>query len=364
MEHVNQPSPDIGSQVPTAVGLYSKHCVQPPAQPVTLRKYQRNPAIDFTKGALVLIMVLYHSINYMIGVQVDLKYLSFLPPSFIFITGFLIGKVYLPRLNGASFAVRKRLLVRGVKLLAIFTILNIGAALLLDRNYNSRALNIDNFLDNATAIYLTGNGRSAIFEILVPISYLLILSAALPGLNQTGKWLLPCLCLAAFAMIVVMGWFHASVEMLNLVAVGLLGTLFSYIPDRRLEDISRYFIPLAAGYVIYLCAITEWTVFYWLQIVGVCLSVSLIYMLGQKSGENTISERVNCLGEYSLLAYILQIAALQILIRVFRRVGFERGNFVLSVVVVSVALVVAVELLRFVRPRFRVADICYRAAFN
>ena len=56
----------------------------------------RISALDFTKGALVLVMVLYHWLNYFVGPQGDFyRYLSFLPPSFICITGFLISHVYL-----------------------------------------------------------------------------------------------------------------------------------------------------------------------------------------------------------------------------------------------------------------------------
>src|SRR5690349_11729639 len=66
----------------------------------------RNPALDFTKGVLVLLMVLYHWINYFVTREGDLyRYLRFITPSFIFITGFLIapagiqaaGGVYIPK---------------------------------------------------------------------------------------------------------------------------------------------------------------------------------------------------------------------------------------------------------------------------
>src|SRR4051812_8978697 len=63
---------------------------------VTPQKSKRVPALDFTKGALVLIMVLYHWMNYFIRADGDVyKYLRFLTPSFIFITGFLVSQVYL-----------------------------------------------------------------------------------------------------------------------------------------------------------------------------------------------------------------------------------------------------------------------------
>src|SRR5580704_5753793 len=67
------------------------------------RKAQRIPALDFTKGALVLIMVLYHWLNYFVGPQADIyRYLRFLTPSFIFITGFLVSGVYLSKYSVAD----------------------------------------------------------------------------------------------------------------------------------------------------------------------------------------------------------------------------------------------------------------------
>ncbi len=87
----------------------------------------RIPALDFTKGALVLIMVLYHWMNYFLNLSWDLlKYLHFLTPSFIFITGFMVSNVYLSKYAAADPRLSKRLFTRGLKLLAIFLVLNLA----------------------------------------------------------------------------------------------------------------------------------------------------------------------------------------------------------------------------------------------
>ena len=94
-------------------------------------KSQRIPALDFTKGALVLIMVLYHWINYFIGNEWGYyQYLRFLTPSFIFITGFMISNVYLSKYAVADSRLPKRLFTRGLKLLAIFVVLNLSRILI------------------------------------------------------------------------------------------------------------------------------------------------------------------------------------------------------------------------------------------
>jgi peptidoglycan/LPS O-acetylase OafA/YrhL len=289
---------------------------------------------------------------------VDLKYLEFLPPSFIFITGFLIGKVYLAKYRVGGFAVQRRLIVRGVKLLLIFTALNVGAALLFSKNYNARTLAVGNLLDNAADVYLTGNGRWAIFQVLVPISYLLIIAAGLLKLCQSGKWFLRCLCAAVFAVIGILGRSGVELGTVNLLAFGILGMLFGYIPDRQLADSVHFVYWVALVYVGYIYAVSVWGYVYWLQVVGVCLSVALLYMV------NVLSRRVIWLGQYSLFAYILQIAVLQVLIRVLPRAGIEQGKFVVAMVATSATIVLAVEVLRFCRSKSRTADFCYRAVFG
>ena len=79
---------------------------------------RRIPALDFTKGALVLIMVLYHWLNYFVTADGSVyKYLRFLTPSFIFITGLLISHVYRTKYQAMSQRISRRLAVRGLKLL-------------------------------------------------------------------------------------------------------------------------------------------------------------------------------------------------------------------------------------------------------
>ena len=85
----------------------------------------RDAAIDFTKGALVLFMVLYHWLNYFVGPQGHFyNYLRFLTPSFIFISGFMISRIHLGRYENNGLRLAKRLTVRGLKLLALVFLLN------------------------------------------------------------------------------------------------------------------------------------------------------------------------------------------------------------------------------------------------
>src|ERR1051325_736043 len=69
----------------------------------------RDAAIDFTKGTLVLFMVLYHWLNYFVGPQGHYyNYLRFLTPSFIFISGFMISRIQLSRYGFDAWHLSKR----------------------------------------------------------------------------------------------------------------------------------------------------------------------------------------------------------------------------------------------------------------
>src|SRR5579872_443944 len=110
---INNGSQTGESLVPSLVKAASAEVERSPAP---VKDTNRVPALDFTKGALVLIMVLYHWLNYFVGPQGDIyKYLRFLTPSFIFITGFLISNVYLSKYGIADPRIPRRLVQRGLK---------------------------------------------------------------------------------------------------------------------------------------------------------------------------------------------------------------------------------------------------------
>src|SRR5438094_10319297 len=86
---------------------------------------QRIDALDMTKGVLVVAMVVYHSFNYSTDYTLGFKYLPFLPPSFILITGFLISRLYFTPEAARDSRVYGRLFFRGCRLLVLFTLLNL-----------------------------------------------------------------------------------------------------------------------------------------------------------------------------------------------------------------------------------------------
>ena len=178
--------------------------------------YSRDSALDFTKGVLVLFMVLYHWVNYFVGIEGPVyPYLRFIPPSFIFISGFLIATVYPTKYGLSNSNLYIRLLVRGLKILALFTLLNLAANMLFSKSYKGETPGVEAFISNAPAIYIEGNGRM-VFGILVPIGYLLIFSTLILLGMQVTKYALYVICTASFICVSLMG--HYGIIKSKLVA--------------------------------------------------------------------------------------------------------------------------------------------------
>lgn len=332
-----------------------------PQQPASLTAGSaaavRDDTLDFVKGALVLVMVLYHWLNYFIGLDwFGYRYLRFLTPSFLLITGFVISRIYLRRYAADSPQLRRRLVQRGAKLLTLFIALNLLA-------WVAAPSVLAPSLANAAAVFALGSGR-AVFDILVPLAYFLmfapfvILVSARTGLSLT------VLALGALFVTIGLSLLDASNPHLELVAVAFVGLAAGALSDGTLEKTLRQPWVLVAWYVPYLLAITVWNVLYPLQIVGVCLSVMLLYSLGDRwKGPSPVYRCIVDLGRYSLLSYIVQIAVLQLLRRGIDASALAGVTFAVPLVVCLALMIGAVYATHIVRERSRLADGLYRTVF-
>jgi peptidoglycan/LPS O-acetylase OafA/YrhL len=328
----------------------------------------RISALDFTKGMLVLTMVLYHWLNYYFGpVGYFYRYLRFLPPSFICITGFLIAYVYISRDRIANSRLPRRLAVRGLKVLAIFIVLNAVIRMALPKPETEGSF--FEILSPASlwSIYISGNmrgGRLVAFYVLVPISYLLILSAFLLIVSRYYKHVFHAATILALLGVMILDLFHRGSGHLGLLCVGLLGVSIGYIPMDRINHFLRRPVLLVLAYLLYVAAISVWDVPYPLQVTGVLLSLMLIYLLGKASGEGSqITKALILLGRYSLFAYIAQIAILQLLRRATGRELSEPG-LLFSLVVAASLTVISVQIVHWARTRVPIVNYVYAAVFS
>jgi hypothetical protein len=331
----------------------------------------RIAALDFTKGALVLIMVLYHWLNYFVGPNLDYRYLRFLTPSFIFVTGFLVAHVYFSGQNAADPRLGKRLLIRGIKLLVIFVILNAVRSILLPVLSGAHISFADQLSPgNLWAVGVVGNvpvtsSKLIAFYILVPISYLLLLSAGLSLPYRSFKYSFHVACILFLSGILVLALNGRRSYNLEFITIGLLGAMAGFVSIQTINNFVRHPITLLLGYLSYVVAITAWNVPFPLLAVGVCLSVWAIYLAGLQEPESSRAGRhVILLGKHSLFGYVAQIAILQILSTTFRHVKPGPAVTVISFVAAFALTMLAVEVLERVKSRSLITDRLYKVAFG
>jgi hypothetical protein len=309
-------------------------------------------------------MVVYHSLNYSAWRALPGLYMAFLPPSFILIAGFLLTSIYKGKYQAGSWPLYQRLLARGLKLVLIFTVLNLVANSLFSENYNGQKLGVGSFLSEWRSIFLFGSGRKPAFEILLPIGYLLLASPLLLAIYFANSRVIPVLAGAAFVLLTWMEQAGFVLRIEDMFSVGIIGMAAGQIPLARWESIARNWLYVLVPYALYWLAWGLLGQVYPVQVFAACVSVLLIFAVGIRlRPEVFLVAEVQRLGRYSLFSYIAQIAVLQVL----HRLAF-RGNSSFSAVCLTVMTLVltwsAVWIVEVLRRKSRVLNVAYRATFG
>lgn len=326
-------------------------------------KQVRDEALDFTKGALVALMVFYHWCNYFIGTEgFGYRYIRFITPSFIFIAGFIVSHVYLTRYELRDVRLSLRLAIRGLKLLLLFLALNLLASFVVRRNYDGSEIGLRAFIRDAVPTFVTGNGGSAVFQVLVPIAYMLLLCALLLLVRRVIVFQIHLLCGALSVVVLTLDGFLVRSGNLQLLGAGCLGVFLGGHAWARVRAMRPDAWLLAGTYALYLAAITLWGVPYVLQLVGVCVNLWLLYLWGGK-GLGDCLKPAMLLGQYTLLAYIVQIGFLQLLAKTLQP-WMHSGMVVVAGLMAALALTqLTVTLAESSRRRVRAVDVAYRTVF-
>jgi hypothetical protein len=262
---------------------------------------ERDCAVDFVKGVLVELMILYHTINYFIGPQhVVLKHLDFVTGGFVFISGYVVSAFYTVKYRSNAVQMHMRLLLRGVKIVLLFTLVNLAINLVVERNYNNAELGIGKFYENVYSIYILGYKQLAAFEILLPIAYVLIIS---PVLFVLYRW--RNLLILAISIVFLYCAFTATAPFnLLYVSIGLngfaLGLFFADNPKRRINEkyYKTLFVCLAA---LYSGIVSVWEQTFSLYAFGIIAILGALYLIGSDLNYDKCVWRtvVRC-GQYSL----------------------------------------------------------------
>jgi hypothetical protein len=303
-------------------------------------------------------MVIYHSLNYSPFTDVAFTNIAFLPPSFIFVAGFLVTNSYLARYDLKDWRLHQRLIIRGAKLILLFTALNV---VLYFMALGPAA--VGRFAENLQPIYLTADGRVASFLILASIGYLLLLAPLLLVMGSVNRWLLPMLASAVFVFCSVLEWRGSVSYHLDLISVGIIGAASGLLPLDRIAGLARRWVVVVPLYCLYRTGSYFIGEPYAMQVTAVVTGLLLLYGLALNLPAKTqFYRQIVLLGRYSLFGYIGQLGIIQVVVRVFG--PFETPLAVVILMVIALAATWAATLLiDWLRAKARFVDLTYKAAF-
>lgn len=333
-----------------------------------LQSSSRDASFDTVRGALVLLMIVYHvmSIASTAGPEAY-RYIRFISGSFIFITGFVITHFMRDAYDRDRGHVTRRLVVRGLKVLALFTALNIAIQVSGFGNAAKPPLGLAGFFENAASIYLVGDGSTTSFLILLPIAYLLLLAPAALHLARSRSGVAGLVLLTTLLLVSALPAVEGRWPVVDFLLVGLTGMAAGLpaISTRLLSVRSSGWVPVALGLAVALLLagwLSEPLLAYSL---GVAVILRLMHDLaGRLASEGLSTRLLVLLGQYSLLAYIGQIVLIQL---VFRAAGGQRAPLGLGIVLQGVAVTALMTVLCVIVDRLRRrapwCDRAYRLVF-
>lgn len=326
---------------------------------------QRDDALDFVKGFLVIAMVLYHAMNYFSTAEAAVYgYLRFVNGAFVFLAGYVCTMAVAKGSRSERVRASRRLLQRGLKLLALFTLLNLAIGGAGVTSYKQVAFSLDAFVADLAAIYATGDSPRIAFRILVPIAYTLLLAPMLLVADDVTKGLraaLVTLCIAAAAL--YPQWLPFA-PIPYFVLIGAVGAGLGLAGPARAAPHLPW-LGVVAALALLMALMNQLSG----NVLAYCAGLS-----GVLYGVWVLSRRLDLarapwqatllLGRYSLLAYIVQIVLLFGLYRLLGGVRWAPGAELLGVCAATLALLLALcRLLDRLRASRAWVDRGYRAVF-
>ncbi len=321
----------------------------------------RDVALDIVKGACVIAMVMYHTINYFPDSDLGLKYVAFVTGAFILMAGFVSTNIYLEKYDARREWPRicRRLGVRGLKLIVMAIVLNLVIVCLLphaDGKHRADALTtVHNLL-------LGTDYHSVSFDLLLLIGYSLLITTVLLAVGRGTALLLP-FAVVGLIYATVSNYFHWPADYyVRMLAIGQLGIALGLIKRATVMSIGSRLEWVMVLYLAQLLAMALWPPVFPLYAVNVLCTVAAIYGIGSKCNPDSwIVRKLILLGKYSLVAYLFQIAFLQVL-RHF--VDFTDEGVVIAFAITCVATLICAEVTERLRRGPKWIEGTYRVVFG
>lgn len=324
----------------------------------------RDLALDFVKGVLVVVMVVYHAMNIFSTAGPDAyAYVRFVSGSFILMSGYIVSRFYERRLKADRSGTSRRLVVRGLKLLMLFTLLNLLINLTGIGNPNKVQLGIQHYMSSLFEVYISGEPGYASFQILLPIAYLLIAAPAFLMLGRLSKWIF----VASFAMAFAASFFAIESVNLDFVVLGSLGLSGGMLTNAMKKPFAiKGTWSIAGGLLASVMLMRYLSVNLATYALGTMVILKLLYDLSKAVGPGSRLARASILlGQYSLVCYIAQIIFMQAFYGALSRPRWELGYETLLVVFATVAFLLVLSAgLATLCGRYRFVDKTYKLIFS
>ena len=324
----------------------------------------RDATLDFVKGALVVVMVIYHAMNIFSTASPDAyAYIRFVSGSFILMAGYVVARFHRLAFAKDRGVTSRRLVVRGIKLLLLFTVLNVLINIAGVGNPDKAQGGILHYASRAFEVYVLGKPGYASFQILLPISYLLI---AAPVFLALGEYSVAVLGLSLVGAFVSSRLGIGSVN-LEFALVGAAGFACGLLANPVLESfvIRRAWMSVAclAAWVALMGHLSDNLA---IQTIGTMVILKLLYDFGRSFRVDSVfADILVVLGQYSLVCYIGQIVLMQLasagLARPRRPLGLETLLIVFGTIVVLAMMSWGLALFR---KRWSYVDKAYKLVFS
>ena len=322
-------------------------------------------SIDFAKGTLVLLMVVYHSLNYLQYGTLPHDILIFLPPSFIMITGFIVSHMYIRKYEGNLRTISLRLCVRSLKIFLLFVALNVAARHIWSVNHYGVALHLDNFKNELIQIFLIGVPWISAFDILLPISYTLATAIIVVRVQSILPYFSLILAVSVFLLCILLENLSLSIYNLNMLSAGFIGMAVGLLPQGILGRIRPSLAFVAALIVLYIILYRIIEDHYFTQMLFTVFALAIIFSIGSRiDPKSLLTRQVVLVGRYSLLSYIIQIFFLQLLNPIASVFNIQTVHPLALISIVMVMTFFSVLMTNYARHRIIYINVLYNAIFS
>lgn len=321
----------------------------------------RDLTLDWVKGVLVIVMVIYHAMNIFTSAPPsDYAYIRFVSGSFVLLSGFTIA-----RFNADSWRSAKAwpLILRGLKLVALFTVLNLIISITGAGNPTKPHHELRGFASAIYDIFVVGAQRQASFQILLPIAYLLIVAPLFLALRAYRG--LVALVVAIFVLAYALSPMESvNLEFLLFGLAGLSGGLV--LRGWEAPWLGRNLGESLASLVVVILAMKFLSVYFISLLVGMVLLLKIFYDVGKRVDRAPwLSPSLVLFGRLSLVCYIAQIVFLQLLSKAMGRPRWDLGYEVLVPILVTTAFLLGLSMLiRHLDARSRLFAHAYAFVFR